>query len=109
MPVECIWIDREVSLAAKKIMVDVLISPCVMYGCELWSVGKQGRKKNLMFTSCGIGEDFCELRVLHEWPLHPCYEKAKPTGSISGITEYIKLWPHNEKNVRGGIWKVVRW
>ena len=48
--------SRDVTLLTKVCIVNAIIFPVVMYGCESWTI-RSLRAKELMFSNCGAGED----------------------------------------------------
>ena len=48
--------SRDITLLTKVHIVKAMIFPVVMYGCESWSIKLS--TEELMFLSCGVGEDF---------------------------------------------------
>ena len=48
--------SRDVTLPTKVHLVNAMVFPVVMYGCDSWTIKKaEGRK--LMLLNCGVGED----------------------------------------------------
>ena len=48
--------SRDVTLLTKVCIVNAIIFPVVMYGCESWTI-RSLRAKELRFSNCGAGED----------------------------------------------------
>ena len=48
--------SRDITLPTKVFVVQAIIFPVVMHGCESWTIQK-ARTKELMLLNCGIGED----------------------------------------------------
>ena len=48
--------SRDVTLLTKVCIVNAIIFPVVMYGCESWTI-RSLRAKELMFSNCGARED----------------------------------------------------
>ena len=48
--------SRDVTLQTKVCLVNAMVFPVVMYGCESWTIKKAEHRK-LMLLNCGIGED----------------------------------------------------
>ena len=48
--------SRHITLPTKIHLVNVIIFPVVMYGCESWTI-KKLRAEELMLLNCGVGED----------------------------------------------------
>ena len=48
--------SRDITLPRKIHLIKAMIFPVVMYGCESWTIRKLSAKE-LMLSSCGIGED----------------------------------------------------
>ena len=53
---ESILKTRDITLATKVHLVNAMVFPVVMYGCERWTI-KKAEFKELMLLNCGIGED----------------------------------------------------
>ena len=49
--------SRDINLQTKVHLVQAMVFPIVMYGCESWTIGKRCTKK-LMVLKCSFGEDF---------------------------------------------------
>ena len=48
--------SRGITLPTKVPVVEAVVSPVVMYGCESWTIRK-GECQELMLLNCGVGED----------------------------------------------------
>ena len=48
--------SRDITLPTKVHLVEAMVFPVVMYGCESWTVKKLSAEK-LMLLNCGVGED----------------------------------------------------
>ena len=48
--------SRDITLPTKVRLVQAMVFPVVMYGCESWTVKKAERQK-LMLLNCSVGED----------------------------------------------------
>ena len=48
--------SRDITLPKKVRLVNAMVFPMVMYGCESWTV-KKAEHRELMLLNCGIGED----------------------------------------------------
>ena len=48
--------SRDISLPTKVHLVNAMVFPVVMYGCESWTI-KKAEHEELMILNCGIGED----------------------------------------------------
>ena len=48
--------SRDIILPTKVCLVNAMVFPVVMYGCESWTVKKAGPEE-LMLLNCGVGED----------------------------------------------------
>ena len=48
--------SRGINLPTKVHLVNAMVFPVVMYGCESWTVKKLNAKE-LMLLNCGVGED----------------------------------------------------
>ena len=47
--------SRDITFAAKVHLVNAMVFPVVMYGCESWTIKLSA--KELMLFNCGVGED----------------------------------------------------
>ena len=47
--------SRDITLPTKVHLVNAMVFPVVMYGCESWTVKKAGIEE-LMLLNCGVGE-----------------------------------------------------
>ena len=48
--------NRDITLPTKVRLVNTMVFPVVMYGCESWTVNK-AEPEELMLLNCGVGED----------------------------------------------------
>ena len=48
--------NRDITLSTKVHLVQAMVFPVVMYGCESWTERKLSAKE-LMLLNCGVGED----------------------------------------------------
>ena len=48
--------SRDITLPTKVHLVETMVFPVVMYGCESWT-GRKLSTKELMLLNCGVGED----------------------------------------------------
>ena len=48
--------SRDITLPTKVCLVEALVFPVVMYGCESWTV-KKAERRRIDVLNCGIGED----------------------------------------------------
>ena len=62
--------SRDVTLPTKVCLVQAMVFPVVMYGCESWTI-KKADDKELMLLSCGVGEDSWESLGLQGDPTSP--------------------------------------
>ena len=51
---DSIFKSRDITLPTKVRLVEAMVFPVVMYGCQSWTVKKA---EELMLLSCGVGED----------------------------------------------------
>ena len=51
-----IWKDKDITITTNCRIVNALVFPVVLYGCESWTIRKQ-REEELTALSCGAGED----------------------------------------------------
>ena len=45
--------SRDITLPTKFRLIQAMVIPVVMYGCESWTI----KKTELMLLNCGVGED----------------------------------------------------
>ena len=48
--------SRDITLPTKVCLVNAMIFPVVIYGCEHWTI-KKAECQELMLLNCGVGED----------------------------------------------------
>ena len=48
--------SRDITLLRKVHLVQAMVFPVVMYGCESWTI-KKAECKELMLLNCDVGED----------------------------------------------------
>ena len=48
--------SRDITLPTKVHLVEAMVFPVVMYGCDSWTI-KKVECKELMLLNCGVGED----------------------------------------------------
>ena len=48
--------SRDITLSTKVHLVEAMVSPVVMYGCESWTVRKPSAKES-MLLNCGVWQD----------------------------------------------------
>ena len=48
--------SRDITLTIKFHLVNAVVFPVVMYGCESWTIRKLSAEE-LMLLNCGVGED----------------------------------------------------
>ena len=53
---DSIFKSRDITLPTKVRLVQAMVFPVVMYGCESWTV-KKAEHQELMLLNCGVGED----------------------------------------------------
>ena len=53
---DSIFKSREITLSTKVSLVEAMVFPVVMYGCESWTRRKLSAEE-LMLLNCGVGED----------------------------------------------------
>ena len=53
---DSIFKSRDITLPAKVCLVQAMVFPVVMHGCESWTV-KKAELEELMLLNCGVGED----------------------------------------------------
>ena len=52
---DSIFKSRDITLPTKVLLVKAMVSPVVMYGCEIWTIKLS--TEELMLLNCGVGED----------------------------------------------------
>ena len=53
---DSIFKSRDITLPTEICLVEAVVFPVVMYGCESWTVNKLSAEE-LMLLNCGVGED----------------------------------------------------
>ena len=53
---DSIFKNRDISLLTKVHLVKAMVSPVVMYGCEIWTLEK-AESQRTMPSNYGVGED----------------------------------------------------
>ena len=53
---DSIFKSRDITLPTKVRLVEAMVFPVVMYGCESWTT-KKAEPNELMLLNCGVGED----------------------------------------------------
>ena len=53
---DSIFKSRDITLPTKVRLVEAMVFPVVMYGCESWTVQKADRRR-IDLLNCGVGED----------------------------------------------------
>ena len=53
---DCIFKSRDITLPTKVHLVNTVVFPVAMYGCESWTI-KKAECEELMLLNCGVGED----------------------------------------------------
>ena len=53
---DSIFKSRDITLSTKVYLVQAMVFPVVMYGCESWTIKKLSIEE-LMLLNCGVGED----------------------------------------------------
>ena len=53
---DSIFKSRDITLSTKVCLVQAMVFPVVMYGCESWTIKKLSIEE-LMLLNCGVGED----------------------------------------------------
>ena len=48
--------SRDITLPTKVHLVEAMVFPVVMYGCESWTI-KKGECRRINALNCGVGED----------------------------------------------------
>ena len=53
---DSIFKSRDITLSTKVHLVNDMVFPVVMYGCESWTIKQLGPEES-MLLNCGVGED----------------------------------------------------
>ena len=53
---DSIFKSRDVTLPTKVCLVEAVVFPLVMYGCESWAI-KKAEHQRIDVLNCGVGED----------------------------------------------------
>ena len=48
--------SRDITLSTKVHLVEAMVFPVVMYGCEIWTI-KKAEHQSIDAFNCGVGED----------------------------------------------------
>ena len=67
--------SRDITLPTKIHLVEAIVFPVVMYGCESWTI-KKAECRKLMLLNCGVREDSWESLGLQGDPTSPCQRKS---------------------------------
>ena len=62
---------RDITLPTKVHLINAVVFPVVMYGCESWGLWRKLSAKELMLLNCGVGEDSWESLELQRDPTSP--------------------------------------
>ena len=54
--IDSIFKSRDITLTTKVRLIESMVFPVVMYGCESWTV-KKAEREELILLNCGVGED----------------------------------------------------
>ena len=49
--------SRDITLPTKVCLVQAMVFPVVMYGCECWTIKKAEHQSIYKLLNCGVGED----------------------------------------------------
>ena len=49
--------SRNITLLTKVHLVEAMVFPVVMHGCENWTIKRKLSPEDLMLLNCGVGED----------------------------------------------------
>ena len=71
MALDVLFKSRDITLPTKVHLVEAMVFPVVMYGCESWTVQKAEELMLLMILNCGAGEDSWESLGLQGDPTSP--------------------------------------
>ena len=91
--------SRDITLPTKVHLVKAMVFPVVMYGCEIWTIGKAEHRRIDAFKMC------CWRRLLRvPWTARrsnqSILKEISPGCSLEGLMLKLKpiLWPHDAKN-----------
>ena len=92
--------SRDITLPTKVHLVEAIVFPVVMYGCESWTVKKAKRLKNWCFWTMVLGKTLVSPLDCKE--IQPVHSKGDQSWVFIGRTnaeaETPVLWPSHAKS-----------
>ena len=82
--------SRDITLPTKVHLVEAMVFPVVMYGCESWLWRKLSTEE-LMLLNCGVGEDSWESLGLQGDPTQVILKEISLECSLEGLMLKLKL------------------
>ena len=91
--------SRDITLPTKVHLVEAMVFPVVMYGCESWTV-KKAEPEELMLLNCGVEKTLeSPLDCKEIQPVHPKGDQSWVfIGTTDAEAETPILWPRDEKS-----------
>ena len=91
--------SRDITLPTKGHLVNAMVFPVVMYGCESWTV-KKAERRRMMLLNCGVGKTLENpLDCKEIQPVHPKGDQSRVfTGRTDAKAETPILWPPHTKS-----------
>ena len=114
--------SREVTLLTKVHLVKAMVFPVVMYGCESWII-RSLNAKELMFSNCGVGEDYAgkdrrqgkrgiaedEMAGWHHQLNGHEFEQAPGDSEGQGSLACFSPWHHKESDMTERLNNCNKW
>ena len=72
---DSIFKSRDITLSTKVRLINAMVFPVVMYGCESWTI-KRAEHQRTDVLNCGVGEDSWEFLGLQGYPTSPSWMKS---------------------------------
>ena len=96
---DSIFKSTDITLPTKVRLVQAIVFPVVMYGCQSWTV-KRLSAEELMLLNCGVGEDLeSPLDCKEIQPVHPKGDQPWDFfGRNDAKAETPVLWPPHAKS-----------
>ena len=92
--------SRDITLPTKVRLVNAMVFPVVVYGCESWTINR-AEHWELMLLNCGVGEDSWKSPFDYK-EIQPVHPKGVQSWVFIGRTdaevETPILWPPDTKN-----------
>ena len=94
---------RDITLPTKVHLVNAMVFPVVMYGCETWTV-KKAEFWKLMLLNCDVGEESWESLGLQGDPTSPSWRR-----SVLGVHWKDWCWSWNSSTLATSCEKLTHW